>query len=231
MLEEKTMASVKFLGHASFEIELGGRIIYTDPWWDAKPLKMERLVPPGIQAESIRKADLIMISNEKPDHCDKFDVQRVQEKTFAQVLAPDPALAKLELNPKLRMTAYQGDSFHNMGLDITVTKAKQPQSQYPAGYIVSAEGKRVYFAGDTYDFFEMHEISVDVALLPIGGRETMDVISAVNALKMLKCTYVVPMHYNTFKMIQANVREFEEKAKKGGRAEPVLLRVGESFSF
>ena len=225
------MASVKFLGHASFEIDLGGRVIYTDPWWDPKPLKLERLVPPAIHAENVKKADLILISNEKPDHCDKFDVQRVQEKTFAQVLAPDPALAKLEVNPRLRMTAYEGDSFNSMGLDITVTKAKHPQSQYPAGYIVGAEGKRVYFAGDTYDFLEMREIAADVALLPIGGRETMDVLSAVSALKMLNCKYVVPMHYNTFKTIQANAREFEEKARKAGKAEPVLLRVGESFSF
>jgi len=210
---------------------MGGRILYTDPWWDPRPLHGERLVPPGIQVEQIKKADMILISNEAPDHCDNFEVKRLQEKTFAQVLAPEPALAKLEVNPRQRMTAYQDDRFHVMGLDIHVTKAKQPKSQYPVGYIISAGGQSVYFAGATYEFYDMHHINVDCAILPIGGRQTMDIFGALNAIRMIKCKYVVPMRYNTFKLIEANAREFELKAQKSGKASPVMLRVGEGFDF
>lgn len=225
------MANVRFLGHSSFEIHLGNRVIYTDPWWDPRPLNMERLIPPALKAEDVRKADLIAISNEKPDHCDKFDVLRVQEKTYAQVLAPEPALAKLELNPKLRMAAYTGDAFQNMGLDIQVTTSRHPQSQYPVGYVFSAGGKSVYFAGDTYEFQQMREISADVALLPIGGRETMDTLAAISAIKMLRCKFVVPMHYDTFKTLHADLRSFYDNVRKNTKAEPIMLRVGEGFEF
>lgn len=226
------MSYVKYLGHASFEIELEGKVVYTDPWWDRQPRKEERLVAPAMTPEQARRADLILISHEHFDHCDPFDVARLQEKTFAQVIAPEPSLAMLEkVPPRSKMTAYSGDSFSTMGVDVTVTDAKHPQSQYPVGYVAKVGDKSIYFAGDTYEFFEMNKIQADVALLPIGGTYTMDVYSAVKALKFMRCKYVVPMHYNTFSNIKADTHEFAKKVADNTRTKAVVLEVGETFSF
>jgi len=63
------------------------------------------------------------------------------------------------------------------------------------GFIVEAEGKRVYHAGDT-DFlpFMKNMENIDVALLPIMGRVTMDIDEAVEAALAIKPKVVVPMH-------------------------------------
>jgi len=225
------MASVKFLGHSSFLIEIGGKTIITDPWLNPKPKESQRRVAPGMALEQIRKADLILISHEHYDHCDPFDIQRLHEKTFAQVLGPEEALAKLTLPERSKMAAYVGDAFNLMGLDITVTQAKHPQSANPVGYVVSDGEKSVYFAGDTYDFYDMTKIQVDTALIPIGGVYTMDIISSIKALKQLRCKFVVPMHYDTFDRIKVNLNDFETKVRKETKAEPVILSPGESFDF
>ncbi|MFH1106844.1 MAG: MBL fold metallo-hydrolase [Candidatus Micrarchaeota archaeon] len=225
------MAAIRWLGHSSFEIDLEGRHIIVDPWLDPRPLHVERLVKPATNAEGIKKADLIAITHEHFDHCDKYDVKRIQEKTFAPVLAPEPALANLDVGERQRMAAYVGDEFTHGGIEVKVVQAKHPRSQYPVGYIFSAGGASVYHAGDTFEFFEMNQIHADVALVPVGGRHTMDVISGLNAVKRLNCGVAIPMHHGTFSDIRADVREFETKAKKDGKVKPVVLEVGGEYYF
>jgi L-ascorbate metabolism protein UlaG (beta-lactamase superfamily) len=210
---------------------LDGKVIVVDPWLDPRPLNHQRLVRPAVTSEGIRHADLIAVSHEHFDHCDKYDVKRIQEKTFAPVLAPEPALAVLEVPDRQRMAAFIGDEFSQNGIDVRVVQAKHYRSQYPVGYVFSAGGKSVYFAGDTFEFFEMNQIQADVALLPVGGKSTMDVISALNAIKRVKCSAAIPMHYGTFSGIEADIHEFETKARKDGRVKPAVLQVGQEFFF
>ena len=48
------------------------------------------------------------------------------------------------------------------------------------GYVITIEGKTIYHAGDTDFIPEMKELGkIDVALLPIGGKFTMDIEEAV----------------------------------------------------
>ena len=47
-----------------------------------------------------------------------------------------------------------------------------------------------------------------VAMLPIGGTYTMDVEHAAIAAKWLGVKTVIPMHYNTFPEIEADVERF-----------------------
>lgn len=104
----------------------------------------------------------------------------------------------------------------------------------PAGFLITAEGKTVYHAGDTGLFLDMQLIGrqnrIEVALLPIGDNFTMGVDDGVEAVAMLKPRTVVPMHYDTFDLIHADAAEFARKAgATGARVRP--LRIGESFEF
>ncbi len=227
------MASVTWLGHASFEVNLGGSIIYFDPWFDQKPRQMQRLVSPGISnVDSIRKADAIMISHEHFDHCDPYDVTRISQKTFATVVAPDQTLALLtDVSPRQKMAVQTGDEFTLHGLDVSVTPARHPQSINPVGYIVEKNGKSVYFAGDTYDFFEMGQINVDVALIPIGGTYTMDIYGALSAIKRIKARFVVPMHFNTFEKITVDSHDFAKRSQGNGRSDVKVLQIGQTLDF
>ena len=50
----------------------------------------------------------------------------------------------------------------------------------------------------------------NIALLPIGGTYTMDVEHAVVAADWLGAKTVIPMHYNTFPEIQADLQRFAQ---------------------
>ncbi len=226
------MASVTWLGHASFEVNLDGTVIYLDPWFDKKPRQMNRLVQSSIKnVDDIKKADVIMISHEHFDHCDPYDVTRMVQRTFATIVGPDESLANFkDILPRRKMAIQQDESFELQGLQITVTPARHPQSINPVGYILEKNGKSIYFAGDTYEFPHMADIDVDVALLPIGGSFTMDVIGAVSAVKRMQASFAIPMHFNTFDRIQASAEEFAKRLKETKTAAKVL-QIGQTFDF
>ena len=226
------MASLTWLGHASFEVNLDGTIIYFDPWFDKNPRKMQRLVPSYVaNVDDIRKADAILISHEHFDHCDPYDVTRMVERTSSIVVGPGETLVNFtDVSPRRKMPVQVGDEFVLHGLSISVIPARHPQSVNPVGYIVEKSGKSVYFAGDTYEFPEMNRIDVDVALIPIGGTYTMDTIGAANAMKRIKADYVVPMHFNTFEQIKTNPDDFAKRVKET-RTVPKILQVGQSLKF
>jgi len=224
------MVSIKYLGHSCFMIEGGGRIIFTDPWLDPKPRNSQRLVPPAITSDRIRRADIVLVSHDHYDHCDAFDLGTIVNRTFAQVVAPPEALDKLDIPPRSKVSAREGDSFELLGIQIEVVEARHPQCSHPVGFIIRADGNSVYFAGDTYQFPAMNRINVDVAILPIGGNYTMDSLSALTALKQMRARMVVPMHYNTFKEIHASPEEFARRVRESTKVEPVVLGLGEGFT-
>jgi L-ascorbate metabolism protein UlaG (beta-lactamase superfamily) len=117
------------------------------------------------------------------------------------VVAPEPCLEKLGLDPEHFRAVEPGDKLTVMGLDVevvpayTVGKAFHPEGSANVGYIVTLEGVRLYHAGDTDLIPEMSDLTVDVALLPIGGTYTMNVQEAAAAVRRLRPRIVVPMHY------------------------------------
>ncbi len=226
------MASVTWLGHASFEVNLDGTVIYLDPWFDKKPRQMNRLVQSAVQnVDDIKKADVIMVSHEHFDHCDPYDVTRMCQRTFATIVGPDESLANFkDILPRRKMAVEQGESFMVQGLQITVTPARHPQSINPVGYILEKGGKSVYFAGDTYEFPEMNNIDVDVALLPIGGSYTMDTLGAVSAVKRMQTSFAIPMHFNTFDRITVDPDDFRKRLKDTKTVAKVL-QIGQTFEF
>lgn len=201
-----------------------------DPWFEKNSAHVVRLVPPAASPASFRRCDAVFVSHEHFDHCSPRDVQVICERTQAHVVGPEPALALLEVNPRLKVAVSAGDAFNLLGLDLEVVEAKHPQSEEPVGFLVRGEGKTIYFAGDTYDFSGMNRIECDLAMLPIGGTYTMDVLSAVKALKLMRAKYVIPMHFNTFARIEADPKDFAKRVKAETKTVPVVLEPGEGFT-
>jgi L-ascorbate metabolism protein UlaG (beta-lactamase superfamily) len=104
----------------------------------------------------------------------------------------------------------------------------------PCGFVISAEGKNIYFAGDTGLFGDMRLIgevdALDVALLPIGGNFTMDAADALRAVEMLKPKLTIPMHYDTWEVIRADAEAFVRECKaKSFNA--TTLKINEPYSI
>ena len=85
----------------------------------------------------------------------------------------------------------------------------------PAGFLMKIDGKTIYHAGDTGLSHEMTLLGnanrIDVAMLPIGGNFTMDINDAMLAARALRAKLVVPMHYNTFPVIEQNAAFFSNQ--------------------
>ena len=62
---------------------------------------------------------------------------------------------------------------------------------------------------------DLRALSIDVALLPIGGTYTMNADEAAQAAALIAPRVVVPMHYDTFPNISADPRAFAAKVPSG----------------
>jgi len=222
------MSSLTYLGHASFRVALGDTVIYIDPYFAAAA---DRIISSAGSAASIKEADLVLITHEHYDHCEKSTVEEIVGRTHASVVAPSPALAQLDIPEKLRVQVSEGDEFSLKGVEIRVVKAVHPQSQYPVGYVISGAGKSVYHAGDTYEFFGMADIRADYALIPIGGTYTMDVLAALKAANELQVRKIIPMHYGTWRSIRQDVREFEKRVNATGKKSVTVMQPGDEMDI
>ncbi len=104
----------------------------------------------------------------------------------------------------------------------------------PCGLLVTMGGKTVYHAGDTGLFSDMSLIGetneIDCALVPIGDNFTMGIEDAVRAVGMLKPRMAIPMHYNTFNVIEQDPEEFK-KGLADSETEVNILEPGGSVDI
>ena len=131
-----------------------------------------------------------------------------------------------------------GGSVDLDGVRCTMTDAYHTSATgAPAGYILTLEdGKVLYHAGDTCLHVNMATwgelFDIDVALLPIGDRFTMDARQAAKALKLLKAKAALPMHYRTFSLLAQSADEFVRLAKQEAPDAAVhVIEPGDEFSF
>jgi L-ascorbate metabolism protein UlaG (beta-lactamase superfamily) len=98
--------------------------------------------------------------------------------------------------------------------------SSMPDGSYggnPAGFIIYAAGKKVYFAGDTaltLDMKLLADENLDWAFLPIGDNYTMGVDDAIKAAGFINCKNIVGMHYNTFPQIRIDEQQARDKFLK-----------------
>ena len=100
----------------------------------------------------------------------------------------------------------------------------------PVGYLFKIENKKIFHAGDTCLNAEMKVIGEiykpDVALLPIGGHFTMDIEQAATAAKWLNAKTIIPMHFNTFPQINADIELFKKSIQDIDKI-PLVLKPNE----
>jgi L-ascorbate metabolism protein UlaG (beta-lactamase superfamily) len=81
------------------------------------------------------------------------------------------------------------------------------------------------------DMALLEKENIDVALLPIGGTYTMDSDDALQAVKLIKPKYVIPMHYNTTLTIEQNPETFKQRVEEETTTKVKILTPGETFKM
>lgn len=205
--------SIKWLGHASFLIRAEGKIVYIDPY----------------EGEYFEKADLILVTHSHTDHCDTSKIKKVR-KADTVIIAPKDCVSKIGGSVKALRPGEEA-TFANIRVRAVEAynykRFRSPGSPFHpkgfgVGYVITAEGKTIYHAGDTDFIPEMRQLGhVDVALLPSGGTYTMDNSEAAEAALAINPRIVMPMH-----RWDTDPEEFRKKVEANSKIKVVVLQKG-----
>jgi L-ascorbate metabolism protein UlaG (beta-lactamase superfamily) len=73
------------------------------------------------------------------------------------------------------------------------------------------------------------EEGIDLAILPIGDNFTMGPDDALRAVRLIEPKRVVPIHYNTFEVIQQDPHAWAARVAKETNAKVAVMKPGETI--
>ncbi|MCY0850184.1 metal-dependent hydrolase [Sulfuracidifex metallicus] len=222
------MLTIRWLGHAAVEIKFNGYKILIDPLLKDNPMNK-------VPIEEFKDVDLIGITHDHYDHLgDTLELMNINQK--AKLIATwdlENFLNKTHNIPWERMIPANVGSYIDIDeVKVALTKAVHSSEHGdPTGIVIKLGSTTLYHAGDTGLFEDMKLIgelfSPDYAMLPSGGRFTMDPYQCGIAASMIKPKKaVIPIHYNTWNLIKVNISDFEKYVKESG-FKPLILYPGQ----
>lgn len=224
---------VTYLGHASLGIEANGKHIIVDPFISANELAKH------INIDSL-KADYILLTHAHQDHV--LDVEAIAEKTEA-IIVCNAEMSYYYSNKGFNVVGMNTGGkaeFDEIMIKSTIAFHSSSFSDgtyggNPNGYILEANGKRIYIAGDTSLTYEMKLIpetigQLDLAIFPVGDHFTMGFEDACLASDFVQCNRVLGYHFDTFPPIKIDHEKAKAFFKSKGK-ELILLEIGDSLAI
>jgi L-ascorbate metabolism protein UlaG (beta-lactamase superfamily) len=188
----------------------------------------------GKVIETSEKADIILITHNHSDHCSPPKIQSLRKKDTI-VIAPKNCASRIGGKVK-SIKPGEGITVDSVGIEAVEaynTKRFKPSGKpwhpkgYGVGYLIKAEGKTIYHAGDTDYIPEMRHLkNIDLALLPTGDKYTMDNTEAAEAAKAINPKTAVAMH-----VWETDREEFKRNVEANSSIRVVLLQEGEECSL
>ncbi|MFW9787853.1 MAG: metal-dependent hydrolase [Candidatus Thorarchaeota archaeon] len=216
---------VTYLGHAAFKIEEDGKIVYVDPWLSGPTSP--------ITVDDVNKADIVLVTHDHGDH-GYAEALGICKNTGATFVAINELAHKAgSQGVKEIHTLNIGGSVNIGGVVVTLVQAFHSSGVgAPTGFIVRFPSSSFYHPGDTGVFASMQLLGelypIDMFFAPIGSYFVMDVHQAALATKLVKPSHVIPMHYDTFPVIEANPEKFKALVSETSPdTNVIILKPGE----
>ena len=224
------MVKFSYYGHAAFLLDDEKHKLLFDPFITGNPATK-------VKSTDIA-ADYIFVTHAHGDHLG--DAPDIARDTGAEVVAIPEILSIFE-------TAAPKSKLHGMNiggsLNLPFGKVRMVFAQHSSGiaggiacgFVIYIGGLVIYYAGDTALFSDMKLIgqkdTLDWAILPIGDNYTMGLEDAALAAQMLNARHIIPVHYNTWSVIEQNVAQYKQLTESTSRARVHIINSGDSLQL
>ena len=223
---------ISWLGHAVLRLKTEGFTLLVDPYLSQNPSATEA-------ADTI-DADYILVTHGHGDHIG--DTVQIAQRTGATVIANAEICTWLgKKGVKVHGQHIGGGFTYPFGylkLTMALHGSALPDGSdggNPAGFLLTTKaGEKIYMAGDTGLFGDMALIGdegLTLAVIPIGDNYTMGPVDALRAVKFLRPQHVIPIHYNTFSLINQDANAWAAQVQAETDTEAHVLQPGQSLTF
>ena len=247
------------VNHSTVLLQQRSAHILTDPIWSDRASPLSWIGPmrkrnPGVRREDLPRIDIVLISHNHYDHLDLPTVRWLAGRGGVVFVAP-LGVARLLRSEKIE-TVYELDWGETKMFGATAIHCV-PALHFSArglfdrnktlwcGYVIEAQGRIVYFAGDTAfggHFSQIREKfgSPSLSLLPIGAYKPRWFMSAVHmapeqaveAHRILGSGATIAIHHGTFQLGDDGIDAAREELLASPRPEALfILKNGESMSI
>ena len=222
-----------WLGHSACHIEASAQSILIDPFFTGNPT-----YPEGWE-DGLERCDAIVLTHGHDDHVG--DTARLAQKYGSTVFAQPEICGWLGGQGVSKSEPMNiGGCVSQGGVDFCMVQAFHSSATTndgvpidlgdPAGFVLRADGRAVYHAGDTGIFSDMQLIQriyrPSTALLPVGDRFTMGPeLAAMACNEFLSVDLVIPIHWGTFDLLHGDPKDFAHRVTRG---KVLMLKPGES---
>ena len=208
--------NIEVFTQSSIRITDGERRIYIDPFQ---------------MREAPKDADFILITHDHYDHFSPEDIEKVSNGKSILVVPAKmiPQAEKLAPIVGEIHSVMPGEHYGISGLEFDTVAAYNnlkpfhPKSAGWVGYILKTSGQRIYIAGDTDMNRDNRDVKCDVALVPIGGKFTMDANKAAEFINTIKPDVAIPTHYGSIVGKKEDANVFASGVKAPIRIEVKML--------
>ena len=206
---------IQYLGHNTLAIKTSEHHIVIDPFINGNPLIEDKSILDQLEA------DFILLTHAHQDHV--LDAEALAKRTGATIvsnyeIAMHYGAKDIPVHP-MNHGGHWNFPFGRVKYVAAVHTSGFADGSYggePGGFVIEADGKTVYIAGDT-------ALTMDMKLIPLEYK------LAVHASDFVACNRVLGVHYDTFGYIEID-QEAAIAAFKSAGKQLELLPIGGSLN-
>jgi len=211
--------NIRFLGQSGYELQSGSTRILIDPYLSDSVNRVAgrpRRLPIPINPADIQ-CDAVICTHDHLDHLDPDTASQISKEQF--FITTTEGKTHLEALGRTHAAALRAGESMTVG-DFQITAVFADHTVEAFGLLVEAEGRKLYFSGDTLyneKLLQISQYQPDITFICINGRlGNMNVDEALKVAKAIGAKVNIPNHYDMFASNSEDPHLFADRVD-GGR--------------